>query len=141
MTTGILLLHGSSGTPHLDRVAVLSQLGADVVAPQWFDQSTGICEIPLESFLVHLDALAARVDRLCVMGTSKGAEAALLLGTLDDRIDAVLCMAPAAHVWAALGRLRPPNRRTTRGPADAGGLGLRRGPSDHPPRRESQQPR
>jgi len=34
------------------------------------------------------------------MGMSLGAEAALLLGTLDDRIDIVVALAPGAHVWS-----------------------------------------
>jgi hypothetical protein len=95
VTTGVLLLHGSSGKPDLDRVKVLAAEGFEVVAPQWFDGR--ICEVPLESF--PLDELAGRVDRLCVMGISRGAEAALLLGTLDDRIDAVVALSPSAYVW------------------------------------------
>lgn len=95
MTTGVLLLHGSSGKPDLDRKRLLENAGFDVVAPQWFDGR--LCEIPLESF--PLDELAGRVDRLCVMGISRGAEAALLLGTLDDRIDAVVALSPSAYVW------------------------------------------
>lgn len=95
MSTGILLLHGSSGKPDLDRARILEAEGYDVLAPQWFDQR--ISGIPLESF--PLDELAARNDRLVVMGMSRGAEAALLLGTVDDRIDAVVALSPAAHVW------------------------------------------
>jgi hypothetical protein len=34
------------------------------------------------------------------MGMSRGAEAALLLGALDDRVDAVIALAPSAYVWA-----------------------------------------
>lgn len=95
MTTGVLLLHGSSGKPDLGRVKILEAEGFDVVAPQWFDDR--ISEIPLESF--PLDELAGRVDRLCVMGISRGAEAALLLGTIDNRIDAVIALSPGAHAW------------------------------------------
>jgi len=95
VTTGVLLLHGSSGTPDLERARILHAQGYDVLAPQWFDRR--ISEIPLESF--PLDELAARNDRLVVMGLSRGAEAALLLGTLDERIDAVIALAPTAYVW------------------------------------------
>ncbi|MFC0628828.1 hypothetical protein [Kribbella deserti] len=102
MTTGLLLLHGSSGVPHLDRAAVFEALGVDVIAPTWFGPE-GVREIALESFGVHLDALASRVDRVAVMGTSKGAEAALLLGTIDPRIDVVIAAAPTSHVWAGVG--------------------------------------
>jgi uncharacterized protein len=95
VTTGVLLLHGSSGTPDLERVRILEAEGYDVLAPRWFDGK--ISEIPLESFPV--DELVARNDRVAVMGTSRGAEAALLLGTLDERIDAVIALAPSAYVW------------------------------------------
>ncbi len=37
MTTGVLLLHGSSGTPDRERVRILEAEGYDVLAPQWFD--------------------------------------------------------------------------------------------------------
>jgi hypothetical protein len=58
VTTGVLLLHGSSGKPDLGRVKILEAEGFDVVAPQWFDDR--ISEISLESF--PLDELAGRVD-------------------------------------------------------------------------------
>jgi acetyl esterase/lipase len=95
VTTGVLLLHGSSGTPDLDRARILEAEGYDVLAPQWFDAT--ISEIPLESF--PLDERAGRTDRLVVMGVSRGAEAALLLGTVDPRIDAVVAISPSAYIW------------------------------------------
>ncbi|GAA0953183.1 acyl-CoA thioester hydrolase/BAAT C-terminal domain-containing protein [Kribbella koreensis] len=99
MTTGVLLLHGSSGQPGADRIRILEAAGYDVVAPRWFDGP--ISEIPLESF--PLDELAARNDRLVVMGMSYGSLAALLLASFDERIDAVVAIAPSAHVWAWIG--------------------------------------
>ncbi|MGW6282441.1 acyl-CoA thioester hydrolase/BAAT C-terminal domain-containing protein [Kribbella sp. NPDC055071] len=95
--TGVLLLHGSSGVPDLDRARILQAEGYDVLAPQWTVSS----EVPLESF--PLDKLADSNDRLVVMGTSFGAEAALLLGALDDRVDSVIAFAPSAYVWARFG--------------------------------------
>ncbi len=95
MRRGVLLLHGSSGTADLERARILEAEGYDVLAPQWFDGR--ISEIPLESF--PLDELAARNDRLVVMGLSRGAEAALLLGALDERVDAVIALSPSAYVW------------------------------------------
>ncbi|MFI6673945.1 acyl-CoA thioester hydrolase/BAAT C-terminal domain-containing protein [Kribbella sp. NPDC050470] len=96
MTTGVLLLHGSSGTPDLERARILEAEGYDVHAPRWFDAT--ISEIPLESF--PLDELKQRNDRIVVMGVSRGAEAALLLGALDEHVDAVIALAPTAYVWA-----------------------------------------
>ncbi|TDW65844.1 alpha/beta fold hydrolase [Kribbella pratensis] len=93
MRTGVLLLHGSSGTPDVQRARLLEAEGYDVLAPRW----TVTHEVPLESF--PLDELAARNDRLVVMGSSWGAEAALLLGALDERVDMVVAFAPSAYVW------------------------------------------
>jgi uncharacterized protein len=90
---GVLLLHGSSGTPDVQRAHLLEAEGYDVLAPLW----TVTHEVPLESF--PLDELAARNDRLVVMGSSWGAEAALLLGALDERVDSVVAFAPSAYVW------------------------------------------
>ena len=42
--------------------------------------------VPLESLLPHLDRLASVAPRVGVLGTSFGAEAALLLGVRDPRI-------------------------------------------------------
>jgi len=93
LSTGLLILHGSSGTPDLDRARILRDAGHDVLAPAWAVRP----EVPLESF--PLDELAERNDRLVVMGNSWGAEAALLLGALDARVDAVVAFAPSAYVW------------------------------------------
>ncbi|MFL5537740.1 MAG: acyl-CoA thioester hydrolase/BAAT C-terminal domain-containing protein, partial [Longimicrobiaceae bacterium] len=62
--------------------------------------------IPLEYFLAAVDSLQgdARVDRsrLAVLGTSKGAEAALLLAAHDPRIRAVVAYAPSAVAWSCI---------------------------------------
>ncbi|WP_410785685.1 acyl-CoA thioester hydrolase/BAAT C-terminal domain-containing protein [Kribbella sp. C-35] len=92
MSTGVLLLHGSSGTPDLDRARLLEAEGYDVLAPHW----PVTHEVPLESFpLAELE----HNDRLVLMGSSWGAEAALLLGALDERVDSVVAFAPSAYVW------------------------------------------
>ncbi len=58
-------------------------------------QPSGICEIPIETFTRALDLLRdAGLERLCVLGLSKGAEAALWLSVLDRRIDAVVALSP-----------------------------------------------
>lgn len=106
MPVGVLLLHGSSGTPDTARANLLRSYGVTVIAPRWFGgpgQPAGICEVPLESFRPPLDELAAAGDSLIIVGTSKGAEAALLLATIDPRIDAVVAMSPSSHVWANVG--------------------------------------
>jgi len=47
--------------------------------------------------------MAEGVSKLVLMGVSKGAEAALLLATLDSQIDAVIAISPSAYVWANVG--------------------------------------
>ncbi|WP_350281015.1 alpha/beta fold hydrolase [Kribbella sp. HUAS MG21] len=91
--TGVLLLHGSSGAPDLDRARLVEAAGYDVLVPRW----DVTYEVPLESFPVG--EIAARNDRVVVMGSSWGAEAALLLGVLDERVDSVVAFAPSAYVW------------------------------------------
>jgi len=92
LSTGVLLLHGSSGTPDLDRARLLEAEGYDVLVPRW----PVTHEVPLEAFPL---AELAHNDRLVVMGSSWGAEAALLLGALDERVDSVVAFAPSAYVW------------------------------------------
>jgi pimeloyl-ACP methyl ester carboxylesterase len=77
------------------------------LALQWFggpSQSPGICEIPLETFIDATDLLTSRgCNRIIVVGTSKGAEAALLASTIDQRIKAVVAISPTSVVWGNIG--------------------------------------
>lgn len=105
--TGIIVLGGSSGAVPVERARLVAGLGVEVIALRWFggpDQSPGICEIPLEIIERAVDLLArAGRQRLGLVGTSKGAEAALLLGSLDTRVDLVVAFSPSAYVWANVG--------------------------------------
>jgi hypothetical protein len=67
------------------------------------DQPPGICEVPLETFAPALDRLAGLADHLAVVGTSKGAEAALVLAARDNRIRSVAAFSPTSVVWANVG--------------------------------------
>lgn len=98
----VLILSGSSGRVETDRARVLAARGAAVLPFQWFGgpgQPAEICEIPLESFTPALDHLAAQSSNLAVIGTSRGAEAALLLAAGDPRIRAVAALSPSSVVW------------------------------------------
>jgi dienelactone hydrolase len=55
--------------------------------------------VPLEALLPQLDRLASVVPRVGVMGTSFGAEAALLLAVRDPRVSLVVALAPTSVVW------------------------------------------
>jgi acetyl esterase/lipase len=77
------------------------------MALRWFGgegQTPGICEVPLESFKPATDQLVmSGCSRIAYVGTSKGAEAALLLAVHDSRIDIVVAFSPSSVVWANSG--------------------------------------
>ena len=102
----VLVLSGSSGRVEVDRVRLLAARGAAALSMRWFGdvhQPLGICEVPLETFSPALDRLSSLSEHLVVMGVSKGAEAALLLASRDDRIRAVAALSPSSVLWANVG--------------------------------------
>ncbi|WP_217708407.1 acyl-CoA thioester hydrolase/BAAT C-terminal domain-containing protein [Nonomuraea rhodomycinica] len=102
--TGVLVLAGSSGRIESQRCDLLARHGVTAMSVRWFGgagQPPGICEVPLETFVAALDLLAQTgVSRLAVLGSSKGAEAALTLACLEPRVDAVVALSPSSVVWA-----------------------------------------
>jgi lysyl-tRNA synthetase class 2 len=84
---------------------VLAAHGYVALSPKWFDAPNApeqLREVPVESFLPHLDRLAGLgTPELGVVGTSYGAIAGLLLGVADERLDTVVALAPSHVVWAA----------------------------------------
>lgn len=110
--TGFLVLSGSSGRVETERCDVLAAAGATASSYRWFGDAVDL--IALESFDDALATLLARCDRLVVLGTSRGAEAALLLGALHDEVDAVVAVSPSDVVWAALSTERPQRSSWTR---------------------------
>ncbi|GAA4690040.1 acyl-CoA thioester hydrolase/BAAT C-terminal domain-containing protein [Nocardioides conyzicola] len=112
--TGVLVLSGSSGRVEEDRCRVLAAAaGATAASYAWFGER--LDRVPLESFDDALSLLHGRCDRLVVLGTSRGAEAALLLGALHPEVDAVVAISPSDVVWAALSTERPQRSSWTRG--------------------------
>jgi uncharacterized protein len=112
--TGVLVLSGSSGRVESARCDVLAAaFGATAASYRWFGES--VDRVPLESFEEPLSALHERCERLVLLGTSKGAEAALLLGALHPEIDAVVAVSGPDVVWAALSQERPQRSSFTRG--------------------------
>lgn len=105
--TGVLVLGGSSGRVDTVRAGLFADFGAHALALQWFggaNQSPGICEVPIETFIDATDLLLSRgCDRIVFIGTSKGAEAALLASTIDRRINAVIAISPSSVVWGNIG--------------------------------------
>ena len=102
---GALVLAGSSGRIDAPRARLLAEHGAVAESIRWFGgagQHSGPWEIPLELFLNRVDLLRRECDRILVLGTSFGAEAALLVGALSDAVACVVAFAPSDVVWAGV---------------------------------------
>jgi len=109
-TTGVLVLSGSSGRIETDRCRMLALHGVAAASIRYFGgpgQQDEARLVPLETFDDVLADLHARYQRLVVLGTSWGAQAALLLGTLHPEIDAVVGISPTYVSWAGLSDERP----------------------------------
>jgi dienelactone hydrolase len=104
---GVVVLGGSSGTIDVARARLFAERGAVVIALRWFGgprQPPGICEVPLETFTPATDRLVQEgCDRIAYVGTSKGAEAALLVAVHDHRITTAVAFSPSSIVWAQVG--------------------------------------
>ena len=104
---GVVVLAGSSGRVDVARARLLAGLGAVSIALRWFGcerQSPGICEVPLEVFTRATDRLIDEgCERVAYVGTSKGAEAALLIAAADPRVRIVAAISPSSVVWANIG--------------------------------------
>jgi dienelactone hydrolase len=109
-TTGVLVLSGSSGRIETDRCRMLASHGVAAASIRYFGgpgQPGEARLVPLETFDDVLADLHARYQRLVVLGTSWGAQAALLLGTMHTEIDAVVGISPTYVSWAGLSDERP----------------------------------
>jgi len=104
---GVVVLAGSSGRVDVARAGLFAGLGAVCIALRYFGgerQPPGICEIPLEVFTRATDRLIEEgCERVAYVGTSKGAEAALLSATGDLRVRMVAAISPSSVVWANTG--------------------------------------
>ena len=98
----LLVLGGSSGRVEAERAEVLAAHGIAALAVPWFG-ADGLPpsprRVPLEVFGPHLARLAGLAPRVGVVGTSFGAEAALLLGVLYPGLSLVAALAPTAVAW------------------------------------------
>ncbi len=99
---GALVIAGSSGRVDSGRAELLAHHGALAESIQWFrgpGQHDGPWEIPIELFLGRVEDLAKLCDRIVVLGTSFGSEAALLTGAHGAQVSAVVAFAPSDVVW------------------------------------------
>ena len=107
----VIVLSGTGGGFDLDKAAVLSRHGFATLALAYFGippLPTWLHRIPLEYFEAAIEWLKAQPEidgqRIGVLGVSRGAELALLLGTRFPAIHAVAAYAPSSVSWAAGGR-------------------------------------
>ncbi|WP_135365838.1 acyl-CoA thioesterase/bile acid-CoA:amino acid N-acyltransferase family protein [Halosimplex halophilum] len=110
---GVLVLHGSGGSPWLSMARALASRGYAAFAVQYFDPTgeadpipDALVEVPLSYFD---DARAWLVERSAVadgsvgvVGASKGGEASLLVGAEFDWPGAVVAYAPSCYAWAGI---------------------------------------
>jgi pimeloyl-ACP methyl ester carboxylesterase len=100
--TGVLVLAGSSGRVDVGRAELLASYGVTALALRWFGgegQPEVPREVPLETFTAAIDRLVGECDRVVLMGLSFGAEAALLTAGVDQRVDALVALAPTDVAW------------------------------------------
>ena len=102
----VLVFGGAEGGLHEGRAALLASWGYPALALAYFGLeglSTELARIPLEYFATALSWLAEQegVDpqRLLLMGTSRGGEAALLLGSILSQVRGVIAVVPSGFVW------------------------------------------
>jgi dienelactone hydrolase len=96
-----LVLPGSSNRLETARAELLAAQGIAALPMRLFEDSLELVE--LDRYIEALDLLATLSPALGVVGTSKGAEAALLIASRDPRVTGVVAFAPSHVVWAGLG--------------------------------------
>jgi uncharacterized protein len=104
---GVVVLAGTSGRVDIARANLFAARGAVTLAQRWFGgpgQSPGICLIAVETFMRAVDRLIDEgCDRIAIVGTSKGAEAALLMAVNDPRVNVAVALSPTPVAWVANG--------------------------------------
>jgi dienelactone hydrolase len=107
---GVVVLGGSEGgLSGSETAAVLSGHGFAALALAYFQMPGlpgSLREIPLEyidgAIAALLDLPAVRKGGVALVGTSKGAEAALLAAGGSERVLAVAALAPSSVVWSCI---------------------------------------
>jgi len=109
----IIMLGGSEGGKSWSRIKrpieLLVQRGFSVLSLAYFRSDnlpSSLEEIPLEYFEKVFDWLSTQTeivpDEYAILGGSKGAEAALLLGSRYPQVKAVVAFSPSSVVWQGI---------------------------------------
>lgn len=100
----VLVLAGSSGRIESERADLFARHGVRARAIRWFGgrgQRPTPHEVPIELFADQIDELRHDHDRVAVLGTSFGAEAALVTAA-TVALDVTIAIAPSAVVWSGV---------------------------------------
>lgn len=107
----IIVLGGSGGRFDLDKAALLSRHGFATLALAYFGVASlpkWLHGVPLEYFAGAMEWLSVQEEvdagRIGLLGVSRGAELALLLGSRFPQVRAVVAYAPSAVAWSSGGR-------------------------------------
>lgn len=107
----VIVLGGSGGGYDLDKAAVLARHGFATLSLAYFGLPSlppWLHRVPLEYFARATAWLGRQPEvdarRMGVLGISRGAELALLLGSTFPEIRAVVAYAPSAVAWGSGGR-------------------------------------
>ena len=102
----LVVFGGAEGGLHEGRAAILASWGYPALALAYFGMKhlpADLACIPLEYFETALTWLGEQEgvdpERLALMGTSRGGEAALLLGATLSQVRAVVAVVPSGLVW------------------------------------------
>ena len=108
---GVIVIGGSGGGLDEKSAALLASRGFAALALAYFAYEglpTGLVDIPLEYFETAIHWMQGRErvrdDGLAVIGTSRGGELALLLGTTFTQITAIAAYAPSAVIFGGISR-------------------------------------
>lgn len=108
----VMVLAGSRGGIPETRAEALAEQGFCVLALAYFGVDPlpkRLQRVPLEYFETALDFLKNRSEKIGVWGTSRGAELALILGTLfPKKIDAIAAHVPSSVIYGAFEDLSIP---------------------------------
>lgn len=111
---GVIVLGGSGGGLREPLAALLASHGYAALALAYFGAEglpPRLANIPLEYFETALAWMSehpnVRGDRCAVLGVSRGAELALLLGATFPSVAAVIAYAPSGVLWGAVGAPDP----------------------------------
>jgi dienelactone hydrolase len=106
---GIIVVGGSGGGLREQQAALFASRGYAALALAYFhfqQLPAGLVNIPLEYFETAIRWMQSqsevKADRLAFVGTSRGAELALLAGATFPQIKAVVAYAPSSVVWGGV---------------------------------------